>query len=211
MKAITLLSGGKDSFLASLFALEQGMDLVLSVGVQPEEYSEMFHFQNYKWSKNVADLLNLKHIFVREENFYSDIKKLVEETGSQALVSGAIMSNFQKTRLEKLATDMNIISYTPLWNVDQERELLEVILSRIEAQIISVSADGLDKRYLGMVIDTNLLSNLLYLNKKNGINIAGEGGEYETFVSGYLSKKNQIKKFSDQDHGSMHIRVIEEI
>jgi uncharacterized protein (TIGR00290 family) len=48
--------------------------------------------------------------------------------------------------------------------------------------IVSTSALGLDESYLGKVIDTDILEKLVIQNKKYGVHIAGEGGEYETFV-----------------------------
>ena len=50
--------------------------------------------------------------------------------------------------------------------------------------IVSVSAEGLTGDDLGKTIDQKYLNHLRYLGEKYGINIAGEGGEYETFVYG---------------------------
>ena len=54
--------------------------------------------------------------------------------------------------------------------------------------LVSVSADGLGRKYLGRTIDPELISELLSIKIKHGINISGEGGEYESFVLSYLGK-----------------------
>jgi uncharacterized protein (TIGR00290 family) len=59
-----------------------------------------------------------------------------------------------------------------------------------------VSALGLDESFLGRVIDEEILERLKDLNKKYGVHLAGEGGEYETFVvdSPIFKKKIVIEK-----------------
>ena len=42
--------------------------------------------------------------------------------------------------------------------------------------------DGLSKEWLGKVITEKDIDKLVELNKKNGMNIAGEGGETESLV-----------------------------
>jgi uncharacterized protein (TIGR00290 family) len=49
--------------------------------------------------------------------------------------------------------------------------------------MISVAAPPLDQKWLGRKIDNNLIDELVRLNKKYGISIVGEGGEFDTFVA----------------------------
>jgi diphthamide synthase (EF-2-diphthine--ammonia ligase) len=48
--------------------------------------------------------------------------------------------------------------------------------------MVSVSADGLNQSWLGRPIDRPALDELRSLASRNGMNLAGEGGEYETLV-----------------------------
>lgn len=212
MKAISLFSGGKDSFLATLIAIEQGINVVTAVGVLPADYSEMFHFQNASISGKLASsLLNLNHVYIAENNFETAIREIVTKENAEVLISGAIGSNFQKTKIEQLCTEMGIISYTPLWLLDQNLELQAVISSEIKAMIISVSAEGLSKSDLGAPIGPDLIQKLNQLHKKFRINVAGEGGEYESLVTGYLDSQVHLKRFHDETMGSMHIRMVDQI
>ena len=208
MKAISLFSGGKDSFLSALIAMEQGHDIIATVTVQPHEDSMMFHFPNHIHAGAVADLLGLRNIIISEDTFREEIEIIVRETKAEALISGAIASNYQKTRIERMCTEMGIVSITPLWLMDQERELNSVISSGIRAILVSVSADGLGKEYLGRAIDHELISDLLMLKDKHRINISGEGGEYESFVISYLDSDISVKSYRDAWNGSTGYREL---
>jgi asparagine synthase (glutamine-hydrolysing) len=58
-----------------------------------------------------------------------------------------------------------------------------------------VAAEGLDKSWLGREITSKDIDNLVKIHTKNQINIAGEGGEFETLmVDGPIfSKKIDVK------------------
>ncbi len=194
LKAVALMSGGKDSFLSTVIALEQGMDIVEAITVIPEEFSYMYHFPNADKASFVSGLLNLRSEYVNENNLASKLKNFAE-SGVGTLISGAIASDYQKTRIENLCTNLNMRSFTPLWRKDQEDVLMEIIRRGISPIIVSVSADGFTKEDLGRVIDENYLVELKKKEEKFGINISGEGGEYETFVtySGYGMHLNLTK------------------
>jgi uncharacterized protein (TIGR00290 family) len=51
-----------------------------------------------------------------------------------------------------------------------------------EIMIIAVAAPPLDIQWLGRIIDEQCIDELVKLNKKYGIHIIGEGGEYDTLV-----------------------------
>ena len=191
MKAIALLSGGKDSFFSAYIAMQQGLDIMKAVIVRPKEYSYMFHFPNVDMAGSVADLLGLDYVYVPEDEFRDRILQFVDE-GARALISGAIASEFQKTRLERIATEASIISYSPLWRIDQHRVIREILDAGIRAMIVSVSADGFTDQDLGMEIDESYAKHLAFLEKRYGINITGEGGEYETFVFGFGKRQLRV-------------------
>lgn len=181
MKALSLLSGGKDSFLSAQIAMEQGYDVAAALTVIPEEFSFMFHFPNASKAEMVASLLGVPWSTTSEEGFADAIKKYVEQ-GFRAITVGAIASEFQKTRIEKLCTELGIMSFIPLWRKDQAFILKELQLRGIKAMIVSVSAEGFDESDLGRIIDEEFIGELDRKNQRYGINVSGEGGEYETFV-----------------------------
>lgn len=181
MKAISLFSGGKDSFFSALIAMEQGFDIQYAVTIDPEEYSMMFHYPNTSAADLAASLLGIEVIHVKEPEFVLSLERARDE-GIEAVISGAIASEYQKTRIEGICTDLGMVSYTPIWRKNQNLLLDEMLSSGIEAVIVSVSAEGLDQDDLGRVIGHEFIEKLNSINRKIGINVAGEGGEYESFV-----------------------------
>ncbi len=185
------MSGGKDSFFSALIAIDQGFDVRKAIIVIPEEYSFMFHFPNIRMASYPASLLGIEPEFVDEGDFEGIFLKLRAE-GYGAIISGAVASEYQKTRIEKLCTEYGIVSFTPLWMINQEREIEGILESGIRSMIVSVSADGLTEDDLGKELDYGYLQHLKSLGKRYGININGEGGEYETFVYGFGKKSCSV-------------------
>ncbi len=188
MKAITLFSGGKDSFLSTMIAMEHGYDILYGITIIPDEYSMMFHYPNSGISKYPASLLNFEIRYIKEKNFENYIKNI---DNVDAIITGAIASDYQKTRIEKLVYSEKTIVFSPLWRKKQEYILEELLLRNIKAMIVSVSAEGFSENDLGKTIDYKYFKHLKEIYKMYRINIAGEGGEYESFVYGI--NKDQIK------------------
>jgi uncharacterized protein (TIGR00290 family) len=69
-----------------------------------------------------------------------------------------------------------------LWHRDPLSILKEVVDLNFEAIITGVYAYGFTKEWLGKRIDVGAIGALEGLNKKYGISLVGEGGEYETLV-----------------------------
>lgn len=190
MKAITLFSGGKDSFLSTMIAMEHGYDILYGITIIPDEYSMMFHYPNSGISRYPASLLNFEIKYIKEKNFENYIKNI---DNVDAIITGAIASDYQKTRIEKLVYSEKTIVFSPLWRKKQEYILEELLLRNIKAMIVSVSAEGFSENDLGKTIDYKYFDHLREIYKMYRINIAGEGGEYESFVYGLNKDEIEIK------------------
>ncbi|MBW6470459.1 MAG: ATP-binding protein, partial [Methanosarcinaceae archaeon] len=70
------------------------------------------------------------------------------------------------------------------------RELLKL---GYEFIFSSIAAYGLDKTWVGRRITNNDIDKLVRLNEKIGVNIAGEGGEFESFVLDAPMYKKRIE------------------
>ncbi|XP_020590268.1 diphthine--ammonia ligase isoform X2 [Phalaenopsis equestris] len=98
-----------------------------------------------------------------------------------AVSSGAIASDYQRLRVESVCTRLGLVSLAYLWKEDQVLLLEEMIRRGIVAVIIKVAAMGLNQKHLGREL-VDLQSHLLQMNELYGINVCGEGGEYETLT-----------------------------
>ncbi len=197
MKIATLYSGGKDSNYAVLWALEQGHDVVL-VNMQPQEDSMMFHHPNIKWCEMQAKAsqLPIKTFKTTHETELEDLKNALIDTDCEGLVTGAVASVYQKSRIDKIANDLGIEAFSPIWHKDSH--FLKHMLEIMEVYFVAVSAQGLEKEWLAKRYLPQHVDDLLKLNPP--INVFLEGGEGETFVTNasFFKKRIEIDKWNIQ-------------
>tara|TARA_Y100000310_G_C20625774_1_gene785790 strand:- start:489 stop:1142 length:654 start_codon:yes stop_codon:yes gene_type:complete len=217
MRAAVLFSGGKDSTFA-LFKEKNNHDIQCLITLFPKRNdSYMFHYPNIELVKYQAEELNLPLITQKTEgekekeliDLETAIKKAIKEYKIEVLISGALASEYQKSRIEKLCKKLNIKSIAPLWHIDPEDYLNQLIKNKFEVIIIGIAADGLNESYLGRIIDKQLIEDF----KKLNIHLGAEGGEYETFVLNCplfkkgLKIKKQEKIMENENAGTLKIFI----
>ncbi|KAL3777311.1 hypothetical protein ACHAWO_005077 [Cyclotella atomus] len=109
-----------------------------------------------------------------------------------AVSSGAILSTYQRTRIENVCSRLQLTSLAYLWRMGSQSHVLDSILqeqynendAKMEAVLVRVACPpGLTTRHLGASLRTLRDSGVLSaLHEKWGMHVAGEGGEYETIV-----------------------------
>jgi len=216
MKVAALFSGGKDSTYAVYYAMQQGFDVVALVTILPKnKESYMFHSLNIELTKVQAEAMGIK-IYQAEsegvkEEEVEDLEILLEEVKKrekiEGIICGALASEYQKTRVEKICEDLGLASITPLWHVDPKTYMEQLISEGFDIRIIGVSAEGLDKSWLGRRIDKVTLQKL----EKLRVHMAFEGGEAETFVvdAPVFKKKIEINGEKIWDGNSGFLRITE--
>ena len=106
----------------------------------------------------------------------------LRERDIDGFVSGALRSDYQKSRLERMAEGLGLVSWTPLWHQSGHAHLKEMIEHGFEIMITGVSAEGLNEAWLGRVLTEASFDELAALAAKHRFHVEGEGGEYETLV-----------------------------
>lgn len=104
------------------------------------------------------------------------------EDSWDGIVVGALRSDYQKTRIERLGAELGVSVHTPLWHHDGRRHMTDIVSHGFEVMMVSVSSDGLDSSWLGRVLDHGSLKELISLSEKHRFHPDGEGGEFETLV-----------------------------
>ncbi|CAG5866574.1 unnamed protein product [Menidia menidia] len=113
-----------------------------------------------------------------------------EKEGVDAVSVGAILSDYQRVRVENVCLRLGLQPLAYLWRRDQESLLSEMISCDLHAILIKVAAfgefvsqpAGLDpEKHLGKSL-ADVEPYLKQLSQKYGVHICGEGGEYETFT-----------------------------
>jgi len=186
MRWAALTSGGKDSILACQKAIDSGKNVAYLVTVRPENTdSYMFHSANLDAVPVIARVAGMKYVEIpthgRKEEELADLERGLSLLPVEGIVVGAVASAYQNDRITGIADLLSLKVFAPLWQMDTEKLLCEVA-DRLEAMIIVIAADGLDTSFLGARIDDALIGRLKKVAATTRINLAGEGGEYESLT-----------------------------
>jgi ABC transporter with metal-binding/Fe-S-binding domain ATP-binding protein len=218
IKTAILFSGGKDSCLALSYALEYSdvVCLIIMVSKNPESY--MFHTPNIRWAEKQAEAIGLPVIIHEtsgeKEKELADLKDAINSAVKKyvigGIVTGAIGSVYQSSRIQSICDSLGLECFNPLWQKDQVLLLRELTNKNFDVILVGVFGEGLDG-FIGKRIDTALIDELVILHKKIGINPAGEGGEFESFVldAPFFRKRLKINSSSIEkdDSGGIVMRI----
>ncbi|MEM4756369.1 MAG: diphthine--ammonia ligase, partial [Candidatus Woesearchaeota archaeon] len=216
-----LWSTGKDSALAAWIMHQQHyplMCLITLVSKNPDSY--LYHGPNTTLAGLHAQALGvgivLQHTDGKKEEELDDLRSALLEAKAryaiEGIVTGALFSSYQRERIEKLCDSLGLKCFSPLWHMDQKKELSLLLSSGFVVCMVKVAAEGLDASFLGKHFTTSFVEQLHELEKNYGIQVAGEGGEYETLVldAPFFSSRLEIIKSHMLHDGSSATLVIDE-
>lgn len=223
MKFVALVSGGKDSNYNILHCLKNGHELVAFANLHPYDENEQeldsFMFQTVghdlvSWYEKCTGIPLYKQSIRKEgsknvdlnysktkgdeiEDMFTllqNIKNLIPDL--EAVSVGAILSSYQRTRVEDTCSRLGLTVLSYLWQRNQ-LELMQEMCSMskdvtavvedesnsglLDARIIKVAAIGLYQSHLGLSLP-QIFPTMLKLNSLYQVHICGEGGEFETMV-----------------------------
>lgn len=191
MKIGVLFSGGKDSTFATWLAKKQGHEiscLISIISENPESY--MFHTPSISKTRLQAEAMDIPLVIkkttgVKEEelkDLEDAIKTAVKNHHIGGVVTGAVESVYQASRIQNICNKLGLQCFNPLWQKDQIELLQDLLKEKFRVIVTGVSAYPLNGSWLGREINNEFISDMRKLNEKYKINPAGEGGEFETFV-----------------------------
>ena len=189
MKVAVLSSGGKDSSAALWWAMCKGWDVshIVTVLVEGDD-SWMFQIPGTSIVERQARIMGIDWVPVKtqgeQELEIDDLHNALSKLGLDGIVAGALRSDYQKTRLERMCERLGIHSFTPLWHQPELIHMRGLVDNGFKVMITGIAADGLGEDWLGKVLDSDSLEKLEQLAAKYRFHIDGEGGEYETLVVG---------------------------
>jgi diphthine-ammonia ligase len=178
MKLAALLSGGKDS-MYSLYLAGKDNEIVHTLSfVSENQESYMFHIPNIHLVEEQAKLMDVPHTCVStkgiKEEELDDIKsalvKLKKEKNIEGIITGAVASVYQKSRIDKICEEIGLKSLAPIWGMPLGKGVEDMINAGFEIIIVAVGAPPLDEKWLGRTLDKKCLDELMILHQKYGIN-----------------------------------------
>ena len=220
MKLGILFSGGKDSTYAAWLAKKEGYEISCLISIVSEnKESFMFHTPSISRVIEQAKVMNIPPVIVKTKgekekeliDLEKGIKRAVKDFGIRGIVTGAVESVYQSSRVQKICNKLKIECFNPIWQKNQEELLRDLIKNNFEVIIVGVFAYPFDKKWLGRKIDFRFVEEMKKLNEKFGISLAGEGGEFESFVLNcpLFSRRLEIKSFKDFGSGNSWRREVE--
>lgn len=203
-----LFSGGKDSTYAAFLESKKHELACLVTLVPQSEMSYMFHFPNLKWTALQAEAMGVPQITeltpgVKEEEL-TDLARALRMAkttyGLEGVCTGALASVYQKNRVESICNDLDLECLSPLWGVDPESHLRQLVDDGFAVMVVSVSAMGLNRDWLGRILDQDAIDELVTLGKRYRFHVGLEGGEGETFVLDAPSFARRVEVESAERH-----------
>src|SRR3989344_232593 len=191
MKLGLLFSGGKDSTYAAYLAKKDKHKISCLISIHSENKdSYMFHTPSIEQTKVQSNVMNIPLIIIKTKgikeielkDLEKAIKKAKQDYNIEGIITGAVASVYQASRIQKICDKLKLECFNPLWQKNQIELLEDLIKNKFEVIITGVAAYPLDKSWLGRKIDSSFLSDIKKLHEKYKINPAGEGGEFESFV-----------------------------
>ena len=188
MTVTALVSGGKDSIYSAYLAETQGWPVDELVTVAPEDPDAMmFHTPNLDVVPLQARAWKKAHrrIDVRGTGEGPELLALREAISGDRgpVVAGAIQSSYQWSRLLRIADAVGRRVYAPLWRKDPARVVREEIAAGLDIRLVLLAAEPLTPELLGRRLDLGLVDELERRSREvRRVNVAGEGGEFETLV-----------------------------
>ncbi len=217
MKLGILFSGGKDSVYSAYLAKKLGHELTCLISIFSEnKESYMFHTPSISKTEKQAESMKIPIIIQKtkgeKEKELKDLEKAIKlaikKYKIEGIVTGAIQSVYQSSRIQKICNKLKIECFNPLWQINEKEYLDDLIKNKFKIIITGVFAYPLDGKWLGRKIDKKFAKEIKELNQKYKISMIGEGGEFETFVIDcpLFSKGLKIKSFKDIKEGENSFR-----
>jgi predicted ATP pyrophosphatase (TIGR00289 family) len=134
MKAAVLFSGGKDSTMAAYKAIDEGWQLKYLLSVSSTNpHSYMFHVPNIHLTPLLSQAMEVPLLQAEtpgeKEEELKDLKDALiklKEKGVDAIFTGAIESQYQKSRIDQLCQEVGLESHG-LYGIGTGRIYEEII------------------------------------------------------------------------------------
>ncbi|XP_040267994.1 diphthine--ammonia ligase isoform X4 [Bufo bufo] len=207
MRVVALISGGKDSCYNMMQCAVAGHQIVALANLKPPQssadeldsymyqtvghqaldlYAEAMALPLYRVTLSGSSLNTGREYKPQEgdevEDLYRLLKLVKEKEAVDSVSVGAILSDYQRVRVENVCQRLGLQPLAFLWRRKQEDLLNEMISSGLHAILIKVAAFGLDPdKHLGKSLE-EMRPHLMQLSARYGVHVCGEGGEYETLT-----------------------------
>jgi diphthine-ammonia ligase len=220
MRLGVLFSGGKDSTLALHLAADKVEVACLITVVSENKESYMFHTPNIDITALQAEALGLPLVSVvtegKKEEELVDLERAITKAQNKyqidGIVTGAVESVYQSSRIQRICNHLDVWCFNPLWKHDQKALLETLVEKNFKVVISGIFAYPLDEKWLGKQIEPTVIARLMELQSQYGISPSGEGGEIETTVldAPMFKQRIEILDYSVEARGNCGVFQIKQ-
>jgi ABC transporter with metal-binding/Fe-S-binding domain ATP-binding protein len=216
MRVAALASGGKDSTYAMYVAMQRGWEVASLVSIQPRDAASMlYHVPNVRLTRLQAEAMDVPIVEEAAETGEAaeldGLRRGLARADGDAVVVGAIASDYQHSRIDRVAEGLGLRVFAPLWRHDPHDLVRDYLSAGLRIVFSSVAAEGLDASWLGRPWDGAAVEDLLRLEAQRGVHPCGEGGEFETLVldAPFFRKRIAIEGARTVWHGTRGVYEID--
>ena len=183
MSTAVLWTGGKDSALALYRSLHWGVTELVTF-VPPEARFQAHDLNLMAWQARAIGLPHRQLVVEAPyEAGYERALSILRAEGIERVVTGDIAQvdgqpNFITARAEQVGLKVEL----PLWGVDRRAHLEQLVALGFDVVLTFVNEPWLDASWVGRHLDAPALLELSRLSELNGLDPAGENGEYHSMV-----------------------------
>src|SRR5947199_4945001 len=165
--------------------MQRGWDVTHLLSIVPEDRDSMlFHTPNLHLTPLQAGAMRIplsrETAATGEQGELDALRRIFRRIDVDGVIVGAITSDYQHARVNRIADELGLRVFAPLWRRDPRRLVFDYLEAGLDIAFSSVSAEGLDESWLGRRWDDWVIRDLLRLQETRGVHPCGEGGESET-------------------------------
>ena len=185
MTVAVLWTGGKDSALALHRSVGSGVSELVTF-VPPDAHFRAHDLELMAWQARSLGLPHRRVVvgFPYQQGYERALSELLAR-GIERVVTGDIapvdgQPNFIASCAERVGMSVSL----PLWGVDRWEHMQEIVALGFDVMLTFVNEPWLDATWVGRHLDAVALDELAELRRSNGLDLAGENGEYHSMVLG---------------------------
>ena len=204
MKVAVLWTGGKDSSLSCYKVLKDKFDVAFVVTFIWEQPSLAHPLSIIKLQ---SEALQIPFLWERIQPPYFEayrkaILELKKDYGIEGVVTGDIsyVDSFHGNWIDDVCKDTDVEVIKPLWELDRFKIIEDLMSSGFKVIFTCAKEPWFNEKWIGRTIDARSFKELKELNKKTGMDICGEMGEYHTMTldAPFYKKTIQVPKFKTE-------------